>query len=465
MYPSEVPIERYRDEALKSKNVKDLSRRLDVEYRAMHNYLKRNGYLDELANLTEDGPRRRSRVASRPPNARAAQQGNFPHSDKNVHTKSKPVQDSQQIIRISNKTGETLESKGTRIRTLEDLLKAAEVDLTVWQVASYTVNKWEQHSVKAGVVELFQVKARLERIEQALNLTVLRDAVVDAMREHSPAPVRRYKFTPKTGLMMEVMIPDLHLGALSHAEETGASYDGRLAVAAFRHVFYGLLTHAQNMKVGRIVFPVGNDLLHVDTERDETTNGTRQDTDSRPYRSIRRAVDLMVEAVDAMAQIAPVDIVITPGNHARAVEGMLGEVLRAWYRNEDRITLHDSPAPRKYIRHGTNLIGYAHGDKGSGKDLPLIMATEAPEDWAKTKHRTFALGHLHQRKRDIYGAVEENRGVEVRISPSLKATDSWHSGQGLIGNLRAAEGRVFSDTSGEIARFTATLPEDYEATA
>lgn len=451
LYPSDVSIKRYREEATKSKNVKDISRRLEIEYRAMHNYLKRNGWLDEIALLTQEGPRQKPRAV------------------RNVHTKPQPVhnfvqnsvQNTQQITRTSNGAGETLESKGTRIRTLEDLLEAAEVDLTIWCVQSFTVNKWEQHSVKRGTVELFQVKARLERIEEAVDLTVLRDAVIEAMRAHSPAPVRRYKIAPKTGLMMEVMIPDLHLGALSHAEETGANYDGGLAVAAFRHVFYGLLTHAQNMRIGRIVFPVGNDLLHVDTDSNETTAGTRQDADSRPYRSIRRAVDLMVEAVDAMAQIAPVDIVITPGNHAHATESMLGEVLRAWYRNEERITLHDSPAPRKYIRHGTNLIGYAHGDKGNSKDLPLIMATEAPEDWARTKHRTFALGHLHQRKKDTYGSVEEHKGVEVRISPSLKAADSWHTGQGFIGNLRAAEARVFCERSGEVARFTATLPEDY----
>ena len=72
---------------------------------------------------------------------------------------------------------------------------------------------------------------------------------------------------------MDVLVPDLHLGKLAHAEETGQNYDGALAVKAFRSVLYGLLTHAQTMEVGRLVFPVGNDLLHVDSAENETTGG------------------------------------------------------------------------------------------------------------------------------------------------------------------------------------------------
>ena len=366
----------------------------------------------------------------------------------------------QRVSRTSQASHDTLESRGSEIRTLEQLLEAAEVDLSVWRVKDYAVNSWQQHAVETGKVTLFQVKARLERVQEAIDLAALKDAAVAAMRAHSPAPVRRYKATPRAGLMQEVLVPDLHLGALSHAEETGHNYNGSLAVAAFRHVLYELLAHAQNMGVGRLVFPVGNDLLHVDNSLNETTNGTRQDADSRWYKSVRRAVELMAEAVDAMAQIAPVDVVVVPGNHARMQEQMLGEVLRAWYRKEPRVTLHDSPAPRKYIRHGANLIGYTHGDGVKAQDLPLLMAHEAPEMWAATKHRAWSTGHLHQRRSTKFGSVVEDKGVEVRISPSLKATDSWHAQHGYVGNLRAAEAHVYSDTDGEIARFRATLPDD-----
>lgn len=51
----------------------------------------------------------------------------------------------------------------TRIKTLEQLLEACQVDLDVWKVASYTANSWEQHSQANGIVTLHQVKAQLQR--------------------------------------------------------------------------------------------------------------------------------------------------------------------------------------------------------------------------------------------------------------------------------------------------------------
>lgn len=373
---------------------------------------------------------------------------------------SSSVSESQNIKRESSSSAETLDAKGYRIKTLEQLLNEAEVDLDVWSVDRHQINKWEQNFA-GEPQELFQVKAWLKRNEPAAELDTLRRAVVDEMRAHSPAPICFYRTKAREDLAQDILIPDLHLGKLAHAEETGENYDGKIAVKAYRHVFYDLLAHAQGMKVGRIIFPLGNDLLHVDSAENETTGGTRQDTDTRYYRSTRRAVNLMVEALDAMLQVALVDVVLMPGNHAQMQEQMLGEVIRAWYHNEPRLTLHDSPAPRKYIAHGKNLIGFTHGSGVKAADLPLLMAVEEPERWGRSEYRVWNTGHLHQRRSNSFGSLHEYKGVEVRINPSLAAADAWHSGKGFIGNLRAAESHIYSAEDGEIARFRAVLGKDF----
>ena len=262
-------------------------------------------------------------------------------------------------------------------------------------------------------------------------------------------------------LLMEINVADLHLGKLCHMDETGANYDGEHAIAAFRYVMAGFLEKAASEHVERIVMQVGSDLLHVDNEENTTTAGTRQDTDGRWYKSTRRAINLMVEAVDSMAQIAPVELIVVTGNHGRIQEYMVGEVLRAWYRNEPNVSVDDSPSPRKYLEHGTCLLGYTHGDGPPAKELPLIMATEAKEAWSRTTFRTWSTGHKHQRKEDKWGSVFEDKGVEVRILPSLSANDSWHVFRGYIGNLRAAEASVYCEKRGRIASYLAVLPEDY----
>lgn len=65
---------------------------------------------------------------------------------------------------------QTAESKSVRIRTLEQLLEACEVDLSVWQVDHWIANKWEvgakdKETGEIVVSPLWQVKAWLRRTE------------------------------------------------------------------------------------------------------------------------------------------------------------------------------------------------------------------------------------------------------------------------------------------------------------
>ena len=88
--------------------------------------------------------------------------------------------------------------KCDRIKTLDDLLLAANIDQTIWRVESFTSNKWDAQS-KDGIVELFQVKARLVQTPVELagpsNITT------------------RVKVTPVDGqLQRAVIIPDIHFG-------------------------------------------------------------------------------------------------------------------------------------------------------------------------------------------------------------------------------------------------------------
>lgn len=57
----------------------------------------------------------------------------------------------------------TVYSKSKRIRTLDDLLKAANVDRKVWTVRSWTANSWEALGKDGTPTPLFQAKASLDR--------------------------------------------------------------------------------------------------------------------------------------------------------------------------------------------------------------------------------------------------------------------------------------------------------------
>jgi hypothetical protein len=162
-------------------------------------------------------------------------------------------------------------------------------------------------------------------------------------------------------------------------------------------------------------------------------------------------------AVDSLAETAPVDIVIVPGNHDRQTMYYLGEALEDWYWQDERVSVDNGPALRKYYQHGQNLIGLTHGDGLRPDKLPLLMATEAQQAWAATRWREWHIGHYHTKREFRYLPVDEHNGVRVRVIPSLCAADRWHYEKGFVQGVRAAEAYVWHPTMGNVARYSANV--------
>lgn len=357
--------------------------------------------------------------------------------------------------------GDTLEvtSKG-RIRTLDELLAAAEVDLEAWVVERWKANSWEGFAKGPDgslVVEtLHQVTAHLKAVTltDAGRVRAVAAEALAALRSAPPRPIggptgARTGRPPATGLLLEVSVPDLHIGKLAWAEATG-NVDWNLdeAEGAFRRALGTLLRKASPFSPERALLVVGNDLLHVDGPGNTTTRGTPQDVAGAWQAAFRRALELMQVAVESVAAIAPVEVVTIPGNHATALEHVIGEALAAVYKGHPHVTVDATAAPRKYRTWGQVLLGFAHGHGEAQGDLPAIMAAEAQEAWGRTSVREWHTGHLHQRRsrRRVFDVDElrEHHGVAVRILPALCPPDAWHASKGYVGNLRAAEAYVWS---------------------
>ena len=160
-----------------------------------------------------------------------------------------------------------------------------------------------------------------------------------------------------------------------------------------------------------------------------------------------------MRAIDRLRHIAPVRVVMVPGNHEQQRLYYLGDVLAAWHRNTEGVEVDNSPRPRKYVLFHQNLIGFAHGHNEKHQDLPLLMATEAPDGWAQSRHREFHLGHFHSRKHKMFVPSYDRCGVLVRLLPSLCPPDAWHSAMGYCSKL-AAEAYFWDPEEGCVATFT-----------
>jgi DNA repair exonuclease SbcCD nuclease subunit len=165
----------------------------------------------------------------------------------------------------------------------------------------------------------------------------------------------------------------------------------------------------------------------------------------------------MVAAIDRLMLVAPVKVLVVPGNHDRANALKLGVVLDAWYRNTDRVEVDAGPDLRKYEPYGVNLIGFTHGSEEKHADLPLTMAQEKPAEWARALHKEWHLGHFHKRKQQNFTAGDTHGGVPVRILPSLSGTDAWHYMKGYVKGQRAAEAYLWSFDNGYAGHFSSNV--------
>lgn len=370
----------------------------------------------------------------------------------------------QSVVTEYTETGGVVTTKSRRIKTLDDALEYAQVDLEQYEVDRYVINKWEVGAKDdAGglqVEPLYQVKVWLKpRVED--DIDVLRDEMesfIEIVKAHAPKyPNVTRPRQHGIKYLYEITIFDLHLAKLCWAPEVGEDYDIDIAERLYHDAINDLVTRIKGLPIELIALPTGNDFLHVDNLINTTTHGTRQDVDSRWPKAFTRAHQMLVATIDKLAAVAPVHVPMIPGNHDWERAYYLGDVLKAWYRHSDCVTIDNDPDPRKYILYGNNLIGYTHGKNEKMDKLPLIMANQRKEDWAATEHHEWHIGHWHKKGETKYNAGDTFGGVIVRTIPSLSAADAWHHETGWINTYRAAEAYLWEHGTGYAGHYSSNV--------
>ncbi len=343
-----------------------------------------------------------------------------------------------------------------RIITEQQLLEIYNISLDEWEVEKKIINTWEVGSKtptgEMAVTPLFQVKVFLKSKKEVKDLEDIRKDFIEDMKKLSPVVKSKHvKNISKDPVVVEIDIFDLHLGKFSWSEEVGHSYNTDIAIGMYNDAIDYFIEHTKHLNIEKFLLPVGSDLFHYDvsTPYNSTTKGTPQDTDGLHWKDVfRKGRQMLIENINKLKEIAPVDVVSTYSNHDNSKVYYLNDSLYSWYHNDENVTVDNSPSPRKYYHYGVNLIGLTHGDNEKLSNLPLIMASETGTLWSITTNREFHVGHLHTTRVTSYQPTAEYNGVIVRHMSSLSGTDSWHKSRGYVGNRRAAECYVLDKERG-----------------
>lgn len=341
-----------------------------------------------------------------------------------------------------------LDSLSYKIKTLDDLLKFSEIDLNLWKVEKVTTNTWGNDKYPC-----YQIKAWLKLKDTAeIDIKQTCIEIIDSIKNYSPASnIKRDDL--KDSCMLEIALVDHHFGQMSWNNETGqGNYDIKIAEKLYYDAVDYILNSTLNFNFDKILYVVGHDFYNVNNQINTTAGGTFQDEDCRWQKSFNKGVEIHINTIEKLKQIADVETVIIHGNHDEERSFYLGSVLEGRFFNDKNVTINNDPKERKYFQYGKNLIGMTHGYKIKQDRLFGLMPVEAKEQWSKCKYYEWHIGHQHHEEKKILNVSNEQSQVRLRILPTLTATDAWHAKNGFL-SVRETQSFIWHKEKGNIAQF------------
>lgn len=302
---------------------------------------------------------------------------------------------------------------------------------------------------ESGNVKLQWVKTDVPK-EQALSaFSDAIDNLVSRLPETTPVLVPKIETTMED-VMSVYTIGDAHIGMLSWKAETGEDND--LLITEARHIkaMELLVTQSRPTKEAFIV-DVG-DFFHSDnTENRTAASGAALDVDGRYAKVLELGLYLTAKLIDlALAKHETVHWRSAIGNHNEHSAIMMNKFVKAYYRNEPRVIVHDEPGVYMYHQFGKNLIGITHGNRTKADNLGAIMSVDCEEIWSSTKFRYWYTGHVHHQ------SVKEYPSCVVETFRTLAGKDAWHAASGYRSkqDMRCI---LLHKDYGEISRNTVSL--------
>lgn len=377
----------------------------------------------------------------------------------------KPLEEKIEFNQTS-KNNAKLDLESMTITTLEQALEVANVDLTQWKVDRYQIGSW-QVTLKLKdfngkeypeTVTMYKIQVWLKKLHNMEWVEAIRILIKDIPKLKTPK--KNFKGVG-SDYLLEVCLHDVHFGMLAWDKETRYDWDLKIAEELYLYAVQDLLDKAKGYNPTRILFPFGNDFLHVD----DPTNTTPQhhnllDTDSRLIKIYEKAKKAVIKAVNYCREVAPVDIVWVPGNHDPNVSYYMCDVIGEVFSEDKDVTVNKNPRWRKYYPWGNGLIVYTHGMEEPLRDLPSIVATEEPKLWADSKYREIHIGHKHKKMEMRWVSVDTQPGTVIRMIPSIASEDAWHYRKGYIKAYHAAEAYLWDAKYGMIGQFTTYIDRD-----
>lgn len=230
--------------------------------------------------------------------------------------------------------------------------------------------------------------------------------------------IRPQSYDPD-GYVLEICLADMQIGSLN-----GGVWGDRV-----ENTVADIKRRAEKLKIQKIMFVLLGDSLHMDTHQRTTTAGTKLEVDMTPREAYDKTLDIIIMSVSNLLEIAPVEVLILPGNHDELSSYHLTKAIEYYFKECEDVEVDTTHEPRSWRRWGHVLVGWTHGDMAKTR-IGKWLHQEARKDYGKSLFAEVHAGHIHHQY-----TIEDN-GVIVRYLPTMVDNDEWHIKQGYVGAVR-----------------------------
>jgi hypothetical protein len=313
---------------------------------------------------------------------------------------------------------------GSEVRTIEELIARAKIDLTKYEVDRPETSMYET-SVRDAEgtirkVQNFRIVARF-RLKHGPNVKEQVEALIaGAFAKRTPL-VGKVPKVSSSDLMQAVIENDSHIGGLAWPQETGReAWDTGIAVDTVREGTLTLMGEGDKRGIAERRFVLLGDFFHHDG-KGMTTGGTALDYDSRIQKMLKSGTELLFDLISQSAKSVLTRVYIVPGNHDRVITWALQLLLQTEFKRHSAVVVDESYETTKFMQWGRCLVGMDHGDKGKTR-LPAHMATQCEAEWGDSICREILTGHFHSR-----ASIQTVNGITVRTFGTLAPSDLYHA--------------------------------------
>jgi len=344
-------------------------------------------------------------------------------------------QTSDKLIEINN------ELEKENLKDENYLLELHGYNKKQWQIVSARNSIWETQLKGGTVTKLYASKVSVKPRSAFMWSEEDVKKIFQSMQVDIKLPEIKPLQYDENGNILLIPLADFHFGLLSDTYSTGNDYNLKIAEEYYYYVLNHIINEIKGKKIKKILFVVGNDFINADNVNGTTTKGTPQDNAGLWFDIVNKATKLLINGIDLLLSIAPVDVIYVMSNHDLHTMFGIMQTLKAWFKDCKNVNIDDCPLPRKYYKYGKNLLMFSHDVKT--KEALKIITSEAKQMWSDCEHMICMLAHLHQ------SMIYEKQGhLEIMRLPTISGWSRWSNEMGYIQSDKKNQSFIINEDYG-----------------